>query len=89
MDDIGKDHKCLGQQLKIWADRYGFIMENKGGATLDNYEWFIVTSQYTIEQIWEGDQETIDALNRRFEVHHLLVPFKEEPKPKKVNLMVA
>jgi len=44
MDDIGVDHKCLGQQLKIWTDRYGFIMENKGGAMVDNYQWFIVTS---------------------------------------------
>lgn len=37
MDDIGKDHKCLGQQLKIWSDRYGCILETKGGAVIDNY----------------------------------------------------
>lgn len=44
MDDIGKDHKVLGQQLKIWTDRYGCILETKGGAVVDNYQWFIVTS---------------------------------------------
>lgn len=44
MDDIGMDHKCLGQQLKIWTDRYGCILETKGGALVDEYEWFVVTS---------------------------------------------
>lgn len=32
MDDIGQEHKCLGQQLKIWADRYACVLETKGGA---------------------------------------------------------
>jgi len=74
MDDIGLEHKCLGQQLKIWADRYGCILENKGGAMSSNFKKFVVTSQYSIEQIFEGDQQTIEALRRRFEVIHL--PFK-------------
>lgn len=44
MDDIGKEHHVLGQQLKIWSDRYGCILETKGGAVVDNYQHFIVTS---------------------------------------------
>ena len=32
MDDIGPEHKVLAQQLKIWSDRYGCILETKGGA---------------------------------------------------------
>lgn len=35
MDDIGKEHHVLGQQLKIWTDRYGCILETKGGAVAD------------------------------------------------------
>lgn len=70
MDDIGKEHHVLGQQLKIWSDRYGCILETKGGAVVDNYKHFVVTSQYAIEDIFE-DQATRDALRRRFTVIHM------------------
>lgn len=73
MDDIGLDHKCLGQQLKIWSDRYACVLENKGGAMASNYKKFVVTSQYSIDDIWIGDTPTIEALKRRFEVIH--IPF--------------
>lgn len=74
MDDIGLDHKCLGQQLKIWADRYGCILETKGGALPSNYDWFVVTSQYSIDEIWD-DIPTREALRRRFKVIHMSEPF--------------
>lgn len=66
MDDFGKEHHVLGYHLKIWADRYGCILETKGGASCSFFDSFVVTSQYSIEQIWKDDKETIDALNRRF-----------------------
>ena len=74
MDDIGPEHKVLGQQLKIWADRYGCILENKGGAMASAYDTFVVTSQYSIEEIFGDDEKTVEALKRRFKVIHL--PFK-------------
>lgn len=70
MDDIGPEHKILAQQLKIWADRYGCILETKGGALPSGYDKFIVTSQYPIEDIFE-DERTRDAIRRRFEVIHM------------------
>lgn len=66
MDDVGKDQRILGNHFKIWADRYGCILEHKGGAVVDNYEWFIVTSQYHPCEIWYDDQQTLDAIDRRF-----------------------
>ncbi len=74
MDDMGLDHKCLGQQLKIWADRYGCILETKGGAIPSQYAKFVVTSQYEIDDIFE-DEKTREALKRRFTVIHMSDPF--------------
>lgn len=62
MDDIGPEHECLAQQLKIWSDRYGCILETKGGAVTDAYQTFCITSQYTIEEIFK-DEKTREALN--------------------------
>lgn len=71
MDDVGPDHKCLGQQLKIWADRYGCILETKGGAMGSSFDRFVVTSQYTIDEIWGDDPRTVEALHRRFKCIHM------------------
>lgn len=71
MDDIGPEHKVLAQQLKIWADRYGCILETKGGALTSLYENFVVTSQYSIDEIFGEDTKTIEALKRRFKVIHI------------------
>lgn len=84
MDDIGLEHKILGQQLKIWGDRYGCILENKGGAMSSTYEKFIVTSQYSIEEIFGDDERTVEALRRRFKVIHL--PFKLDFTNSNLNL---
>lgn len=65
MDDIMPQHNILAQQLKIWADRYDCILETKGGAVHSNYEYFIITSQYSIDQIFE-DEKDREAIHRRF-----------------------
>lgn len=71
MDDIGPDHECLGQQLKIWTDHYSCLLETKGGGLPSEFEWFVVTSQYKIEEIFK-DERTQEALLRRFKVIHKL-----------------
>ncbi len=64
MDDFGKEHKVLGQQLKIWSDRYGCILENKGGSMPSAHTSFVVTSQYSLEEIFWEDKPTLEALLR-------------------------
>lgn len=71
MDDFGKEHCVLGYHLKIWADRYGCVLETKGGASTSSFDHFVVTSQYSIEDIWSNDKETIDAIKRRFKIIRL------------------
>lgn len=44
MDDVGPHQRCLGDHLKLWADRYGTILEAKGHALIDHFTDFIVTS---------------------------------------------
>lgn len=74
MDDFGKDHACLGSQMKRWLDHYAFTAETKGGSRTIRPKLIIVTSQYHIDEIWKDDAETIEAITRRCKVIHMSIP---------------
>lgn len=68
LDDLGiEDAKWMGSFLKDWGGQYPFQAETKGASMIIRPSTFIVTSQYSIEQLWP-DEETQEALKRRFKV---------------------
>jgi len=71
LDDFGKDHKCLGYHLKRWSDRYPSILEVKGTAIPTTYDHLVITSNYSIDEIWCDDTEMCAAINRRFTTYEV------------------
>jgi RNA helicase len=66
IDDFDKSHEVLGHHLKIWgADYAPFVGESKGGALAPDYDTIIVTSNWSMEEIWT-DSKTLEPLVRRF-----------------------
>jgi len=65
IEDFDRKHDCLGHHLKIWADRYAFLAETKGGAIAIRPRLIIVTSNYSLTDIFV-DPQTLEPLERRF-----------------------
>lgn len=70
IDDFDMDCVHQGHYLKIWADRYPVNCEVKGGSRLIRPKKIIVTSNYTIGQLF-FDSEMAAAINRRFKSIHM------------------
>lgn len=64
LDDLDTD--VLGHHLKIWGDRYAFNAEVKGSQVAARYHTFIVTSNYTIDELFEKQPKMIEPIKRRF-----------------------
>lgn len=67
IDDFDKAHSVLGHHIKIWADRYCFVSEDKGGAMTIRPQVVVVTSNWSPQEIWQ-DEQTLEPILRRFKV---------------------
>jgi len=66
VDDVDHAHRVLGHHLKRWGDKYSFPGEQKGTTIQVRPKRVIVTSNYKIEEIWAGDSQMIEALEKRY-----------------------
>lgn len=63
LDDL--DSPALGHLLKIWMDKWACRGEIKGGTVPLLHDRFIVTSNYTPQQLWSEDLVLAEAIERR------------------------
>jgi len=83
IDDLDMVHAVLAHHLKRWADRYSFPAEMKGTTVQIRPKKIVVTSNYTIEQIFGNCGEAcVKALKRRFRVRRILDWRLYMPEPK-------
>lgn len=66
LDDL--DTHTLGHHLKIWADKYACTGETKGGTVQLRHKLFVVTSNYSIDELFKEDENMAKALERRFKL---------------------
>ena len=75
LDDVSAHPKFDFERMKNWADRYGLYAQVKNGQVVLVHKGFIVTSNYTIEEVCDGldkkngtpDEALRHALLRRFQ----------------------
>lgn len=66
------DDSCLKHYLKIWADKWSCSGETKGGHVHLQHTSFIVTSNFTIEELFGENEQIMKAIKRRFQVTKFL-----------------
>lgn len=69
LDDL--DTNTLGHYLKIWADKYACSGEIKGGTVKLRHKRFIITSNYSIKELFHDDVTMTSAIERRFKQVHM------------------
>lgn len=71
IDDFDRQGECLSHYIKVWSDVYQTTGEVKGGTVNLNYNKLIITSNYSIDEIFCSDSLLCEAIKRRFEIEHI------------------
>lgn len=76
IDDISRSEaQWMGEHLKQWSDHYGIPVETKGDGMVIRPKKIIVTSNYSIDQLWGHDEDLCESIKRRFIERHIIAPF--------------
>lgn len=71
IDDLGRDEaKWMTTFLKTWGDRFPFHGEVKGGSFVIRPKRIVVTSNYTIQELFGDAGNDLEPLLERFKQHH-------------------
>lgn len=65
VEDMDPYHKSLALEFKLWGQHQPFPAEIKGGTLCIRPKKIVVTSNYTIDEVWE-DPTTREAMHRRY-----------------------
>lgn len=72
IEEVSPEHaNWLGEKLKIWADHYPFIGETKGKSMPIRPPIVVITSNYSMEEVFTKQQD-LEPLKRRFKCLHMI-----------------
>lgn len=57
MEDLDLGGRSMGHMLKLWSDEYAVQAEVKGGHIWLRHDWFIVTSNFSPEEVFGPDTD--------------------------------
>lgn len=67
LDEVDPSHTSwISSFLKRWCDHYAFPAEVKNGQTTARPKTVLITTNYSIEELWPNDKALQEALIRRF-----------------------
>lgn len=67
MEEITREHSWLFPLILLWTDKWDFRGEIKGGSVAPHFRKFIITSNYSIDEVFaEIPAVSLAALKRRF-----------------------
>jgi len=68
VEDFDPMDKHMGRFFKVWIDRYAFRAQFKGGGKVIRPDRLCVTSNWSLEEAFYGNNQILGPLMRRFHV---------------------